>query len=124
MDDRAPKCILTVTIFEARELKNCDMVGKLWIDEKYKQKTSELKNTNSPVWNETFTFNLPEGSDHKLHLEVRDKDPVGSDKIGDAKVDFKDVFAGEAFEEWVKLPAKLGMSSHGEVHLRIEFFPN
>lgn len=121
----------------------------MWLDDKYKQRTSELKNTNNPVCkykislittlkqklkliftfnskgNETFTFNVPEGNSfHKLYLKVLDKDTVGSDKIGEAKVDFADVYQGKVFDEWVRLPAKLGLTSHGEVHVRIEFAPN
>ncbi|KAL1926506.1 hypothetical protein VTP01DRAFT_5627 [Rhizomucor pusillus] len=123
--------IIFYSAVEAKDLKDEDTFGKndpyieLWLDDKYKQRTSELKNTNNPVWNETFTFNVPEGNSfHKLYLKVLDKDTVGSDKIGEAKVDFADVYQGKVFDEWVRLPAKLGLTSHGEVHVRIEFAPN
>ena len=76
--------------------------SELWLDDDYKQRSSEVSNSNNPVWNETFTFNITEGSsDKKLYLKVLDKDLVGSDKIGDAKVDLKDiVFGGSEFNEW------------------------
>ncbi|KAI8137893.1 C2 domain-containing protein [Fennellomyces sp. T-0311] len=126
-----PAGVLTVDVFEGKELKNQDFLGKndpfieLWLDDDYKQRTSELSNTNNPVWNETFTFNIAEGSsDSKLYIKVIDQDLIGTDKIGDAKVDLKDVYDGEVFDDWVKLPAKLGLNSHGEIHLRIEFAPN
>ncbi|ORY91182.1 C2 domain-containing protein [Syncephalastrum racemosum] len=126
-----PAGTLSVTIFEAKDLKNQDFMGKndpyieLWLNDDYKQRTSEVSNSNNPVWNETFTFNIGEGtSAHKLYLKVLDKDVVGSDKIGEAKIDFADVYQGSVFDDWVKLPAKLGLSSHGEVRVRIEFAPN
>ncbi|KAI8136785.1 C2 domain-containing protein [Fennellomyces sp. T-0311] len=127
-----PAGTLTVTLIEAKDLKNQDLFGKndpyveLWLDDDYKQKSSEVKNTNNPVWNETFTFNISKGSsDKKLYLKVLDKDLIGSDKIGDAKVNVKDIInSGRPFDEWVKLPAKLGLSSHGEIRVAIHFTPN
>ncbi|KAL0075786.1 C2 domain-containing protein [Phycomyces blakesleeanus] len=122
---------LSVTVIEARELHGEDLVGKndpyveLWLNEDYKQRTSELSNTNDPVWNQTFTFLIDEGSSiHKLYLKVLDKDTFGSDKIGEARVDFRQALEGQPIDTWVKLPAKLGLSSHGEVHLYIQFSPN
>ncbi|KAI9487914.1 C2 domain-containing protein [Zychaea mexicana] len=102
------------------------MCSELWLDDDYKQRSSEVKNSNNPVWNETFTFNIPQGSsDKKLYLKVLDKDLIGSDKIGDAKVNVKDIInGGQTFDEWVKLPAKLGLSSHGELRVSIYFTPN
>ncbi|KAI8139101.1 C2 domain-containing protein [Fennellomyces sp. T-0311] len=127
-----PSGILTVNLYEAKDLKSEDLFGKndpyveLWLDEDYKQKSSEIKNSDNPVWNETFTFNIPQGSsDKKLYLKVLDKDLTSSDKIGEAKVNIKDIInSGRKFDEWVKLPAKLGLSSHGEIHLGIDFIPN
>ncbi|KAI7858362.1 C2 domain-containing protein [Circinella umbellata] len=127
-----PAGVLQVTLHEGKDLKNQDFLGKndpyveLWLDDDYKQRSSEIKNNNNPVWNETFIFNIPKGSsDKKLYLKVLDKDLVGSDKIGDAKVDIKDIISsGRPFNQWVKLPAKLGLSSHGELLLTITFAPN
>lgn len=127
--EKYPPGILTVTIFEAKDLKDKDLIGKndayieLTLGEN-KQRTSEIKNSNDPVWNETFTFNLTGTRDHKLYLDVLDKDVVGSDKIGDTKIDFAPCFEGQVIDEWVKLPAKLGLTSHGEIHVRIEFAPS
>ncbi|KAI8379779.1 C2 domain-containing protein [Radiomyces spectabilis] len=127
----SPEGTLSVTIIEARKLHGEDLIGKndpyveLWLDEKYKQRTKELSNTNDPVWNQTFTFPIEGGSSvHKLYLKVLDKDPIGSDKIGEAKLDFADAFRGSPIDTWVKLPAKLGLTSHGEVHVYIQFIPN
>lgn len=61
--------------------------------------------------------NLRKGDDD-LHIKVYDDDVVGKDAIGSAKVTFKKIQqAGGQLDEWVKLPAHLGLGSHGEVHL-------
>ncbi|KAI9323669.1 C2 domain-containing protein [Dichotomocladium elegans] len=122
------KGTLVVDLIEAKELHHEDTFGsndvyaELWLDEDYKQKSEVLKNTSEPVFNQKFTFPIEEGSKHhKLHIKILDKDLAGSDKIGDAKIDFSSAYMNNVIDEWVKLPAKLGLSSHGEVHVRIAF---
>ncbi|SAM08432.1 hypothetical protein [Absidia glauca] len=124
-----PEGILHVTIVEARKLKGEDLIGKndpyveFWIDSKYKQRTKELSNTNNPVFNQTFTFPLSQGSsDHKIHFTVLDKDLVGSDKIGEVTVDFADIIQqNRPVDEWYKITGKTGLRSHGELRLAISF---
>jgi hypothetical protein len=48
---------------------------------------------------------------------------IGSDEIGDAKFDLEEAFTGRPIDTWIKLPAKLGLTSHGEVHVSIQFVP-
>lgn len=61
--------------------------------------------------------NLQKGDD-TLHLKVYDDDAVGKDSIGSAKITLKKIQqAGGYLDEWVKLPAHLGLGSNGEVHL-------
>ncbi|CAF0773758.1 unnamed protein product [Rotaria sordida] len=117
---------LRVTVVEARNLKDQDTLGQndayieLYLDKDYKQRTTTIKDTNSPTWNENFTFNLQKGDD-TLHIKVYDDDVVGKDSIGSAKVNLKKVQqAGGRLDEWVKLPAHLGLGSHGEVHLILQ----
>ncbi|CAM4740750.1 unnamed protein product [Rotaria magnacalcarata] len=104
---------LQVTVVEARNLKDQDTLGQndayieLYLDKDYKQRTTTIKDTNSPKWNETFTFNLQKGDD-TLHIDVYDDDAVGKDSIGSAKFSLKKIQQGGAqSEEWVKLPAHL-----------------
>lgn len=57
----------------------------------------------------------------ELHLHVYDDDVVGRDSIGSAKINLKKhVFGKGRYEEWIKLPAHLGLGSNGEVHVIIE----
>ncbi|KAJ3280341.1 hypothetical protein HK104_000740 [Borealophlyctis nickersoniae] len=112
---------LEVTVIEARNLKDHDTIGEgdpyveLWIDEDYKQKTSTVNNSNNPVYNETFTFNLTSGK-HKLHMRAFDKDVVGKDEIGKGTLDFGAVVnGGTPIDTWVNLKGLI--RSKGEVHV-------
>ena len=61
--------------------------------------------------------NLLKGQDH-LHIDVYDKDLVGKDSIGSAKISLKKIEeAGGHLDDWIKLPAHLGLGSNGEIHL-------
>ncbi|CAF1580161.1 unnamed protein product, partial [Didymodactylos carnosus] len=57
-----PKGRLDVQILEGKELKDQDIVGQndayveLYVDKKYKQRTTTKKDTNNPSWNESFSL--------------------------------------------------------------------
>ncbi|CAF3262359.1 unnamed protein product [Rotaria socialis] len=124
-----PKGTLEVTIVEGRRFKDNDTVGQsdpfieLYLHKKYKQRTATVSNTNDPVWNERFTFNIDEGED-TIHFDVYDEDVGDKDSIGSGKVKLKNVFDDGKFDEWVKLPAHLGISVHGEIHVIMNFQPS
>ncbi|CAG8650572.1 9938_t:CDS:2 [Paraglomus occultum] len=117
---------LKVIVVEAKNLKDEDLIGKsdpyveLWISKDYKQRTSTKKNTLNPIWNEDFKFNT-DTHEHHLYIKVLDEDFGEDDKLGEAKVDLKQVYKKGYVDEWVKLPALLGLRSKGEVHLILEY---
>jgi Ca2+-dependent lipid-binding protein len=121
-----PVGTLEVIIVEGRHLKDRDFVGQndayveIYLDKKYKQRTTTIYNSHNPIWNERFTFNLQKDDD-TIHFGVYDADVVGQDSIGNGKVKLKHVFDDGKFDEWVKLPAKLGLSSHGEIRIIMNF---
>ena len=55
-----PGSTIEVTIVEGRHLKDEDIVGnndayvEVYLDKKYKQRTTTIQNSNNPVWNEKF----------------------------------------------------------------------
>jgi Ca2+-dependent lipid-binding protein len=121
-----PTGTLEVFIGEGRHLKDKDTVGQndpyieIYTQKKYKQRTTTLGNTNDPVWNEKFVFNIhPE--DDTIHFHVYDADIGDRDSIGSGKVKLKHVFDDGKYEDWVKLPAHLGLSVHGEIHVIMHF---
>ena len=121
-----PTGTLEVVVVEGRDLKDQDMVGQndayveIYLDKKYKQRTTTISNTNNPVWNQHFTFNIQKNDDD-IHFAVYDADVVGRDSIGKCKVKLKHVFDDGKFDEWVKLPAMLGLSSKGQIHVIMNF---
>lgn len=73
---------------------------------------------------ENYSFlcfsNLRKGED-TLHLKVYDEDVVGKDSIGSGKISLKKIQqAGGHLDEWVKLPAHLGLGSNGEIHVILQ----
>jgi Ca2+-dependent lipid-binding protein len=77
--------ILTVHVVEARDLKPMDMDGTsdpyvvLQIEDQ-RIETNYKKSTLSPVWNESFTFDIMHGKD-PLQVIVMDKDTFGNDEF-------------------------------------------
>lgn len=75
--------ILTVHVVEARDLKPMDIEGTsdpyvvLQVEDQ-KIETNYKKTTLSPVWNESFTFDIHHGRD-ALKITVMDKDTFGND---------------------------------------------
>ncbi|CAF4300800.1 unnamed protein product [Rotaria magnacalcarata] len=124
-----PTGVLEVNIIEGRSLKNCDFFGEndayveIYMDKRYKQRTITIKNSNNPVWDEQLTFNIHK-NDSTVHFDVYDADLIGRDTIGKCKVDLKQVFNTGAFDEWIKLPAHFGLSSRGEIHVKMNFTVN
>jgi Ca2+-dependent lipid-binding protein len=121
-----PKGTLEVIIAEGRQLKDKDTIGnndayvEVFIDKDYKQRTTTVSNTNDPVWNQRFTFNIREGDD-TIRFYIYDDDIGDKDSIGRCKVKLRNVFDDGKFDEWVKLPVLLGLSSHGELHIIMNF---
>lgn len=117
---------LEVTIVEGRNLKNRDFFGQndayveIYLEKKYRQRTTIKKNSNNPIWDEEFTFNIHEG-DHTIRFAVYDDDLIGRDSIGHGKIKLKHVFENNQFDDWIKLPAHFGLSLHGEIHVIMNF---
>jgi Ca2+-dependent lipid-binding protein len=121
-----PTGTLEIIIAEGRGLKNCDIIGQddayveIYLERKYKQRTRIIKNSNNPVWNERFTFNVHKGDD-TIYFHVYDDDLIGRDSVGSGKVKLKRVFDGERFDEWINLSGKFHLRSHGEIHVIMNF---
>lgn len=121
-----PTGTLEIIIAEGRNLKNCDIIGQndayveLYLEKKYRQRTTIKKNSNNPEWHERFTFNVHKNDD-TIHFHVFDDDLIGRDSVGTGKVKLKHVFDGQRFDDWVNLPAKFGLTSHGQIHVILNF---
>ncbi|CAF1079876.1 unnamed protein product [Adineta ricciae] len=124
-----PNGTLEVIVVEGRDLKDKDLMGQndafveIYIDKKYKQRTTTISNTNNPIWNERFSFNLQK-NDETIHFDVYDADLIGRDSIGNCKIKLKHVFDDGKYDEWIKLPSMFGLSSKGQIHIIMNFIPS
>jgi len=67
-------------------------------------------------------FSRVEHNQNHIHIKVYDDDgAAGRDAIGSAKIHLNDIKKTGHFDQWVKLPKLFGLSSNGEVHVRMNF---
>ncbi|KAJ3237017.1 hypothetical protein HDU78_004280 [Chytriomyces hyalinus] len=116
--------ITHVKVVKANNLNKKDLITQndvyieLWIDGGLfgTQKTTRVGGSD-PVFNQTFKF---EHNEHELHMDVRDKDLVGSDGIGKAKVPLGDLPIGKPTVKEVDIYASfVDFTSNGKVTLEI-----
>ncbi|KAI9293659.1 hypothetical protein K502DRAFT_27260 [Neoconidiobolus thromboides FSU 785] len=117
---------LTVTVVEARKLKNKDgLFGKndAYVNlevAKKKEKTNVIKNAGSKAfWDQTFTFPVPDDKAF-LHIEVMDYDKISfNDLIGMVNVPLTSIKQFGMIECWYPLINNGDYS--GEINLFIRF---
>ncbi|KAJ3226465.1 Cytosolic phospholipase A2 zeta [Chytriomyces hyalinus] len=116
--------ITQVKVIKANHLNKKDLISQddvyieMWIDHGLfgTQKTTRVTGSD-PVFNQTFKF---EHNTHELHLDVRDKDLVGSDGIGKAKVPLGDLPIGHpVVKEFDIYASFVDFTSNGKVTLEI-----
>ena len=86
-----------VNLVKAKDLIKTDIVGKsdpyaLIRHGSQEYKTPTVKNSQDPQWDAEVEFDIPDGDDSKIHIEIFDEDTVGNDKsMGSIDVDLADV---------------------------------
>eukprot|EP00899_Mesostigma_viride_P010799 jgi/Mesvir1/19720/Mv24056-RA.1 len=142
---------LHITVHEARNLINADVLGKLGstkvgkLVEKVAGKlikdvsdpyvtvqvgsiralrTSTVLNSLNPVWNETFEIDIAADTEWVQFL-VKDEDEVGADTLGIVRLSAIHVAAGHVFDGWFDLADSNGVVSgkRGGLRLRLEYIP-
>ncbi|KAJ3243741.1 hypothetical protein HDU77_010270 [Chytriomyces hyalinus] len=117
---------VSVKIVKANNLNKKDLITQndvyieIWADRGFfgKQKTT-IVGGSDPVFNQTFKFDY---DNHELHLDVRDKDLIGSDGIGKAtiKLDDNEFPIGRMVVKVVDIYAgMIDFTSNGKVTLEI-----
>lgn len=96
---------LMVYLDKATDLANTDVIGKSdpyvkfhleqdnWMFDKTfgKVKSTTQKDVLNPVWGETYAFDIPNLEKMKLHIEIKDDDPVIDDKLGACTIDLMEI---------------------------------
>ena len=123
--DHLPEGQVNVKLIKAKDLIKADMFGKSdpYAVLKYgnqKDKTNVAKNTQNPEWNHDSNFDVPDGPDQTLTIEVFDSDKIGKDKsLGKLDLDLEDLIASDGEGSWYPLK---GVKS-GEILLSSDFLP-
>ena len=123
--DQLPEGQVSVQLVKAKDLVKADVFGK---SDPYavlkfgsqKDKTPVAKNTQNPEWNHESNFQIPDGPDQTLNVEVFDSDKIGKDKsLGKVDLDVNDLLANGDGEAWYPLH---GVKS-GQILLSSDFLP-
>lgn len=99
--------VLIVTICEARNLLDTELIGNidpfvLLICEGQKIETSYKPDTNNPIWNECFTFDIKRGDD-PLRLTVYDRGTFANSFIGKVMINLDTLGTQQEIRGWYNL---------------------
>lgn len=119
----APACRLRCSVLEARDLAPKDRNGASdpFVRVRYNsrtQETSVVKKSCYPRWNETFEFELEEGTAEALCVEAWDWDLVSrNDFLGKVVVNVQRLCAAQQEEGWFRLQPDQSKSRRAEGNL-------
>ncbi|CAO3643790.1 unnamed protein product [Cunninghamella blakesleeana] len=112
--------VLQIHLLEARNLKAMDRGGtsdpyaRVRMGNKQVFKTSCIKKTLTPTWNENFKNRAENG---KIDIKVKDKNTLTDVDIGGVIFDATKVLqTGESFDGWLTLEP----ANTGEIHVRVD----
>jgi len=114
-----------ITIERAEGLKDMDRFTKsdpyvkLWFAGK-SYKTKVINNDRSPVWNETFQFQVRSGANQSIQLKLMDSDVGLDDTIGEATVGGIDLPDYSGQEKQIKVNVQRRGQITGVVYLRVK----
>ena len=113
--------VLHVRVVEARDIAKMDTFGK---SDPYiilqmggqQKKTTVKQNTQSPHWNESFTFNVTD-MNGMLHFLMRDQDVRCDDDMAKLEISLNSIRYGQVVDQWYPMrPVKRGKKG-GDLHL-------
>jgi hypothetical protein len=121
-----PEGKVSIDLIKAKDLENADKKGKSdpYGVVKYgsqKAKTNTVRNTQNPQWDFATEFDVPDGEEMDINIEVFDDDKLGKDKsLGTLVLGLDDVLkAPEGEGVWYPLQ---GVKT-GELLLASDFMP-
>merc|ERR1712013_592310 len=118
LQGRLPEGKACVTLVKAKEFGKSDPYAILkYATQKYKTPTE--KNTQEPKWDYHANFDVPEGDNRNVSIEVFDSDKIGKDKsLGKVELDLAELVNSDSTEgRWYPL---VGVKS-GKVLLYADF---
>ena len=123
-DGDIPEGVVHLDLVKAKDLDNEDKKGKSdpYAVIKYgkqKAKTNTIKNTLNPQWNFSSDFQVPDGQDKTLNIEILDNDRFGRDKsLGKLDLDIGELLNNDLSDgKWYPLDG----SKAGQVFIASDF---
>jgi hypothetical protein len=117
---------LHVRVIEARDLPSMDPSGladpycRMYLNDNKKElaKTRTIKETLTPVWNESFSFKVRDTlPGTTLHITLYDEDLLDSSKISQLDFPYQQLPIGKVIDQWLDLqPSKSGRAG-GRLHI-------
>lgn len=116
--------ILTVTLYEGRELKGDDFLGSfnpyiVMILDKEKDMSHYKEDTVDPVWNQDYTFSVT-SKDSNFRLELFDKN-FPNQLDGFVEIPLRDLAHQQKVEEWYNLVKEDNTPHTGAIRLKLHF---
>ncbi|GAA0149233.1 hypothetical protein LIER_36891 [Lithospermum erythrorhizon] len=108
VDAKEPIAHAIVEVLEADEIKPSDLNGLSdpYVKGRlgpYRFRTEVKKKTLAPKWQEEFRVPVCSWENPILKIEVRDKDRLVDDKLGDCSIDVGDLRGGQRHDIWLSL---------------------
>ena len=115
--------VLHVKIVEAADIARMDGIfGKsdpyiiVQLGNSQKRKTSVKKNTQRPVWNEQFDFNVTDMNGFLMFL-MRDEDVAIDDDMARLQINLNSIKFGQVIDQWYPMTPVKGVKKGGQLHL-------
>ena len=116
---------VALTVISANTTRDTDTFGKMdpYVILKIGSSKTEHKTSvkdsagKTPVWNEVINLDIP-STNEVLHVIVMDKDPVGSDLVGEVDIQLSDLCSTRAERDFTLIYKK---KSCGTIKLKADF---
>lgn len=119
--------ILSVTLIEGANVPKADLFG---LSDPYcilsikgkgdEQKSKYIDNTESPQWNDNFTF-FVDNQNQILHIDLMDKDlpPKKDDLLGSVDIELSQLTIGKTEEKWYNISCAKGIKGNPKIRMEI-----
>ena len=117
--------VIHVNVIEATDIARMDgLFGKsdpyiiVQLGNSQKRRTSVKKNTQRPVWNEQFTFNVTDMNSTLMFL-MRDEDIAVDDDMARLQINLNSIKFGQVVDQWYPMTPVRGVRKGGQLHLKL-----
>ncbi|KAF8649516.1 hypothetical protein HU200_064271 [Digitaria exilis] len=121
IEERPPIAYVKLEILEGTDMKPSDINGLAdpYVKARlgpFKFQTQIQRKTLSPKWFEEFKIPITSWeASNELVMEVRDKDPMFDDSLGECTIDLHELRGGQRHDKWISL----NNVKKGRIHLAI-----